>query len=423
MNITKDAADRITKLRNYPSVYINETPIIQIGGASVLMHEIALAGLLAELNMVFIGRSGPGKSQLIADIKNGIFNGEAVHLRGSADLRVRPIYCAIDMELYKQGRADEAVQPRRAASRMLHIMEEFNRAPPVVANEWLGISDGVLDIDGTQILLGKGYRVAIGAANVGNGEFSGTFQTDNALKERLVLALDFDGMNLPRELDYFTIFENSCNPRVVQSDPQSNVDLLLEAHREVSGLAASAAYFVRMMQLYLVKGLDEVVIGNKTSSKQDIHNLASQVDQDKDAKKDLLNYATSPSVRAAKVFGAIAPSLAAVALSKGAQGNVLEDSCFSALELILPFSDSLPNKILTNNNGSRRKAAKEMVSLIRKDMPSSEILYEGLRKASEGKLKAEDTTQLEKPRIRCFSRFLKQVNEQAAKPKERRQKA
>ena len=167
MDVDSQLLDGISTLSDYNSVYVNTTPIISIGGVPILMHEVALAGLLAQLNMVFIGRSGPGKSQLIADIKNGIFNNDAVHLRGSPELRVRPIYCSMDIELFRQGRIDEAVKPRQSALKMLHIMEEFNRAPPVIQNEWLGVADGVIDIDGSQIPIGSsGYRIAIGAANI-----------------------------------------------------------------------------------------------------------------------------------------------------------------------------------------------------------------------------------------------------------------
>lgn len=414
MNVTSEMLEKIRGIREYNKVYLNENPIVRVGGAPLLMHEIALAGLMAQLNMVFIGRSGPGKSQLIADIKNGIFNGDAVHMRGSTDLNVRKIYCSIDLKLYEKGMIDEAVKPRKSARRLLHIMEEFNRCPPVVANEWLAIGDGVLDVDGRQIQLGDGYRVAIGAANVGNGEFSGTFQTDNALKERLVLALDFDGSHRPREIDYFDIFENSSSPRVVQTEKADNSSLIVELSQETEKLAQSVAYFVRMMQVYLATGLDEVEIARKTCSKEEMPNLGSVVERDKSASKDILNYVTPPSVRSAKVFGLLVPSLAAVALSKDARADgIAYDACFGALELILPFSDSIPKKVIANNNGSRRLAAKEVVELIRKDMPASELFEEGLQKASDGKLKADDTMQFERPRVRCFSRFLHQLNERA----------
>ncbi len=421
MEIDNSTLGDITKLRGFTSVYVNNTPVVHIGAVPILMHEVALAGILKGLNMVFIGRSGPGKSQLITDIKYGIFNGDAVHLRGQNELRVRPIYCSVNMELLREGRADEAVKPRAAAFKHLHIMEEFNRAPPPAANEFLAVADGMLDIDGAQIPLGKGerrYAIAIGAANVGNGEFSGTFQTDNALKERLVLALDFDGVHKPNEMDYFNIFEASSDPRVIVSAPTNNIPLLLELNGKITEFASSIDYFVRMMQLYLVKGLDEVTIDSKPYSKEDIPNLGSVVEKDSNAKADKLNYASPPSVRAVKVFGALVPSLAAVAMSKGATSeNVIENACYAALELILPFSDSLPKQLLANNRGSRNGAAREMVELVKADMPRSELLEEGIRKANAGKLTAEDINAFNRPRVKCFGRFFSSLNEQALRAK------
>ena len=418
MDIDRETLEKITALRSFPSVYVNSTPLVYIKDIPILMHEGALAGLLKGLNMVFLGKSGPGKSQLITDIKYGVFNGDAVHLRGSADLRVRPVYCSVNMELYKAGRVDEAITPRAAAFKLLHILEEYNRAPPVSGNEFLGVADRVLDIDGSQIPLGDGYAVAIGAANIGNGEFTGIFQTDNALKERLVLALDFDGVHKPDELDYFNIFEASSDPRVIRSAPRDNVKLLLELNRKITEFESSIDYFVRMMQVYLIKGLDEVAIGNKIYSKDEISNLGSAVEKDSDAKKDKLNYATSPSPRAVKVFGALVPSLAAVALSKGASSDdVVFDTCYAALELILPFSDSLPKQLLANNRGSRNRAAKEMVDLVKNDMPPSELLVEGIRKAGMGQLTTDDIAKFERPRVRCFGRFFKKLNEQKLREK------
>ena len=419
MNDYTELLSDISKLRNFTQVYQNSTPIVYVGDVPLLMHELALAGLQIPVNMVFIGRSGPGKSQLISEIRYGIMNGEAVHLRGSADLKVKPTYCTIDMELYKQGRVDEAVKPRANASKMLHIMEEFNRTVPVVANDWLAIADGVVPVDGDEIPLGvSGFRVAIGAANVGNGEFVGTFQSDNALKERLVWALDFDGENKPRELDYFDIFEASSDPRVVAPPKKDQKELLVKVSKQVDEFARSVDYLVRMMQIYLVKGIDEVVLGQKEHSKEEVLNLGSAVEKDSKAKNDLLNYVTAPSVRAVKVFGAVVPSLALIALSKGAKSdNIMMDASYAALQMILPFSDSLPKKILANNRGSRRAAAREIVELVKKDMPGSELLMEGLQKAADGKLQDKDTSQFEAPRIRCFGRFMKQLNERALKEK------
>lgn len=419
MHVEKKVTDAILEVKDYNGVYVNRTPIVNVGGVPLFMHEVALAGILARLNMVFIGRSGPGKSQLIADITNGLFNGEAVHLRGSTDLKVRPVYCSVDIELLKKGKFDEAVKPRKNAQKMLHIMEEFNRTPPVIQNDWLAVADGVLDIDGTQIpIQGQGYSIAIGAANVGNGEFSGTFQTDNALKERLVLALDFDGLNKPREMDYFDIFEASSDPRVVASEKKDRKDQITRLHREVRKIASEADYLLRMMQIYLVKGLDEVEIGNRTYSKEEIPNLGAVVAGDSKASKDILNYMMPPSVRAAKVFGSLAPALAVIAMAKGADSDAaLADGCSSALQLILPFSDSLPKKVISDNKGSRRLAATAIAEKIGAEMPTTELLVEGLRRAGEGELSDVQLKGFEKPRVRCISRFLRSLNEDSIREK------
>ncbi len=418
-----DLAEKIGPLLDYNKVYTNSTPIVHVAGVPILMHEIALAGLMARLNMVFIGRSGPGKSQLISDIKNGIFNGEAVHLRGSNDLKVRPIYASVNYDLLKEGRTDEAISPRHTAGRMLHIMEEFNRTLPMIQNEWLAVADGVLDIDGRQIpIQGNGYSIAIGAANIGHGEFSGTFQTDNALKERLVLALDFDGINKPHEADFFDIFESSSDPRVLQSEKSDRTGQIIEINRGLQELSGTLNYFVRMMQVYLAKGLDELVIGDKTYSKEEIRNLGSFVSKDHKAADDPLNFMMPPSVRAIKVFGALVPSLAAIAASKGAESeDLVFDACYPALELILPFSDSLPERAIAKNNGSRRLAALEIVESIRNDLSVpgengtsadiSDALGVAIQNADQGKLEEQHLAGFSRPRVRCFSRMLRKYNE------------
>ena len=65
--------------------------------------------------------------------------------------------------------------------------------PPVGQNQFFGLGDGTMDYSGRAIKIGReDYHILVATANIGNGEFSGTFNTDKALYNRAHIAIDFD---------------------------------------------------------------------------------------------------------------------------------------------------------------------------------------------------------------------------------------
>src|SRR3989344_6681636 len=76
---------------------------------------------------------------------------------------------------------------------LVYIVDELNRAPSVSQNQFFGLGDGTMDYQGRSIKIGKeGYKYLIATANIGNGEFKGTFNIDKGLHNRMHVTLDLD---------------------------------------------------------------------------------------------------------------------------------------------------------------------------------------------------------------------------------------
>ncbi|MDD5192572.1 MAG: hypothetical protein PHH54_01550 [Candidatus Nanoarchaeia archaeon] len=228
----KQGKDADFIIKNCP-VYLNTNPVF----TGLNVTDLAIAGVLGGINSLYVGDTGTGKSQLAQDFYNYYFNGNqlqgghAVKIRGRPELDIyEEVYRDIDKEQLRW-------IPNENIQAMYHFIDELNRCPEVTQNQFFGLGDGFIEHKGMKVHLGKnGYNLAVATANLGNGEFQGTFETDKALYNRLPLTLDFDyKMFQPTDEDKMIIdFLRAADPRIKEAPKRDISGLVIQAEKEIA---------------------------------------------------------------------------------------------------------------------------------------------------------------------------------------------
>lgn len=236
-------------------VYLNTRSFF----ANLNVSDAAIASVLGGLNLLLVGNTGTGKTQLAKDIYNYYFagnkkgQGHGILIRGRPEL---DIYSEIFTKL-NINKAERELTKNIDA--LIYLADEINRNPPVAQNQFLGLGDGAMDYNGSAVKLGKkGYNLLIATANIGNGEFQGTFESDKALYNRLHIALDFDHEQFrPTKEDEMLIdILRSAHPEVKEAPKRDISNLVLKASQEIDEITKDPGLGALAVVNYLRFGLE-----------------------------------------------------------------------------------------------------------------------------------------------------------------------
>jgi hypothetical protein len=105
---------------------------------------------------------------------------------------------------------------------------------------------------------GDGFSVCVSTANLGNGEFQGTFETDKALHNRFPLILDFDyEIFKPTQEDRMVIdFLRAANPKIKEAPIRDISDKIVKVEREISQNALDPGLEVLAVDNFVKFGLE-----------------------------------------------------------------------------------------------------------------------------------------------------------------------
>ncbi|MCR4327082.1 MAG: hypothetical protein NUV46_00700 [Nanoarchaeota archaeon] len=229
--------------------------------------DLAIAGVLGGLNQIYSGDSGTGKSQLAQDFYNYYFGGnkkdggEAIKVRGYK-LTERTLDELIFEELNLEKKRWDLTENVDAT---LYVVDEINRAPTIKQNDCFELGDGSLNRNGKDILMGReNYHLLIATANLGNGDFKGTFDVDKAMYNRLGIAIDFDYKDFAPEFsdEEFLDVLREANPNLKNSPKRNIVDKVILARNEISLNSHELGLEAKAVLQFLKHGLNNCSKGD-----------------------------------------------------------------------------------------------------------------------------------------------------------------
>ena len=229
-------------------------------GCGLNVEDLIWAGILTGTNMLFAGRPGEGKTQLMYDIKNLFGDGVVVRAHPEVDI-YNEILKKFNIEKGKvEANAEVLNLP-------VYCVDEINRAPEVAQNQFLGLGDGILEIAGKEYKIGKKldkevYKLTIATANTGNGEYGGTFNMDKALKDRITLLFDFTHplLEVDDETDIkATMGDYTGQVKIKDVNKGNLAEKIYEAYKEIIHLTQNFPEEGELALKFLRKGLKRCV--------------------------------------------------------------------------------------------------------------------------------------------------------------------
>lgn len=204
--------------QNYLSqYYFNSQPVISIvAGISIFqkknfihlnfnLADILLIGALTQSSLLLSGSSGSGKT-LLAELAASYLFGKNGYARKNItpDMNEQD-FMDIDFGAIKDGkRLKEAILADDLFEKPVLIIDEANRAPPIIQNRLIQILENSIDLKSKIIHAGIPldndyyYHWNLLTLNYGD-EYAGTSIVDRALKDRIIIDISID--NFPPTLD------------------------------------------------------------------------------------------------------------------------------------------------------------------------------------------------------------------------------
>lgn len=315
MNETHDNTSEMLKKLKL-GVYRNSTEVCHINGRGLTIEDLMKAGVISGSNILLLGESGGGKTQLATDILYSWFGGRGTHIRVTPDLDLKGLYQRINLaKLAEAKTTDEIREITDMIKNPVTVIDEITRAPPVVQNQLMNICDGYVEIWGKKYSIGyKNYSIGIGTANIGD-EYRGTFYMDDALRQRFHLIIDMDNF-YPNPTDTYEILIENCEPRIIEGEVEDHTDDIISLWHQVNERKTPLTAYI--VDLYLVYGLDYIDGKYKSKRKQKLFPYEPTFDEGSHESASFLGIIKPISQRTLKSLLRLYNALEMVAESKGA---------------------------------------------------------------------------------------------------------
>ncbi|MHA1758713.1 MAG: AAA family ATPase, partial [Promethearchaeota archaeon] len=169
------------------------------------LQDILLIGALTCSSVLLSGSSGSGKTLLAELVSTFLFGKEGYTRKNITPDMNEQDFMDIDFGAIKEGKKlKEALLADQLFTRPVIIIDEANRAPPIVQNRLLQILENNIDLKskkikaGIKLENGEFYQWDILTLNLGQ-EYAGTSTVDRALRDRITIDIPID--NFPPTLD------------------------------------------------------------------------------------------------------------------------------------------------------------------------------------------------------------------------------
>jgi len=177
--------------------FVNETPLLSVGPKAFTLTEVVAAAVLSKTNLYLIGKVGTAKTVLSETIWQSVFGGSGFYLRGDINLQLKDLFMG---KINWDGKTPDEifkVSPEYIAT-IFTLIDELNRVPGVLQNQFLNIADGYIEIRGKKYSIGRnGYLFMVATGNpASNGDHPGAFDEELALLNRIPLIINVDNTDL-----------------------------------------------------------------------------------------------------------------------------------------------------------------------------------------------------------------------------------
>ena len=369
--------------KNYP-VYLNTREFY----SGLNVTDLAIAAVLGGLNSFYVGDTGTGKSQLAQDIYNYYFGGNlldrghGIKMKGRPDLDIaNEVYTRLNKEKLSR-------EPTEAIQAMYHFADEINRCPPVTQNQFFGIGEGTFEHpNGMKLSLGKnGYSMAVATANLGNGEFQGTFESDKALYNRFPISIDFDyDMFKPTKEDRVLIdLIRAANPKLKEAPIRDISQKILEAEKEIKQRTRNPNLETSAVLNYLKFGLENCLL---KGTKEKIWPINCQDCSHNSNGKALCSFIRNPQTRTSQALDRYIASLEYLYELKFPGRNLDKiNLAFKAFEIVGTYQALLnPSLLRTNYQEQNPKMMAETTQKLKEDFTKNQdIILTSLFEADKG---------------------------------------
>lgn len=346
--------------------YVNTREVF----AGLNVADLAKAAVLGGLNFLAVGDTGTGKSQLATDIYDGFFNGNKAEGGHGVFIKANPDIM-LNEEVFTSLNIERACRERtKALESMIYFVDELNRAPPVAQNQFFGLGDGSMEYQGRSIPIGKdGYHLLVATANIGNGEFAGTFATDKALFNRLHVVLDLEhGPFQPTYEDKQKIRARKADPNVIRSPKKDLTSKILAAWKEISDRTLTPAIETQAVLDYLEHGLQNCQEYPLNGKDRAWPMTCQGCNHNKDINPALCSRIRAPTTRTLEVVRRYASALEYLAKLKNPDVKIEpHELIFQTFELTGAYQHLLNPAHLRDHHGHNPRLMAQVVKELRED--------------------------------------------------------
>ncbi len=364
--------------------YKNSTEVV----SGLIVEETLKACLAGRLNVLLVGETGEGKTQIENDIL-ALFGNNGFFEQGRNDLTVRDMFTCLNLEKLRTGRTSEEVKELTAKiDHPVYVVDEITRCIPAVQNQFFNLFDGFITVDGVKYNLGRNnYSIGIASGNVGNGKYVGTSEMDRALRDRMHLILDLDYFPTTAT-DTLDILVGKADPRVSSSAGENHTERIIRAYEALKEESPTIQQYVAL--LYLVHGLD-YLDGVEGNSKRINKNAWPGCVQNHDAGSDAALIFPF-SKRSTITTKTLAKALEAVKEAKSDPYTDSTDAVFDAAYLVGAQSGVLhPAAVDSNYDGNPYRAMNAVIDGIKTEFEAKkDVLFAALKYAQKGEVKHLD---------------------------------
>lgn len=360
--------------------YRNSTEVI----SGLTVEDILKACLIGRLNVMMVGETGEGKTQIENDIL-GLFGNNGFFEQGRNDLTVRDIFTRLNLEKLRTGKTSSEIKEiTEHIGHPVYVIDEITRCIEHVQNQFFNMGDSFITVDGIKYDMGfQGYSVLIASGNVGNGKYVGVSEMDRALKDRMHLILDLDYFPTT-PTDSLEILASKVDPRVSASAGEDHTGKILRCYETVRQQQTTLQQYAAL--LYLIHGLDVYVDASGTPcSKRQNKNAWPGCVQGHDTGSDAALIFPF-SKRSAITTKTLAKTLEAVKNANGNPYTNSTDAVFDAAYLVGAQSGVLhPAAVDSNYDGHPYRAMSAVIEGIRTEFAGKQdVLTAATKSAQQG---------------------------------------